>query len=169
MFFEAYAIPSKFVHRNPRPITRSATAHEPYLKLEIRLSLAERIHRAFATSPGTFSVSNICRREKLLVQRVDDLARHEHCDAGVTQNLLSLTMVDIIDSSRRFRFNKLPVCNVTRRIRLTGPAATRFYFQSLTEHRIPLWRRCDAVERQRKTRETRRLRPPLGTPTAKKK
>ena len=35
------------------------------------------------------------------------------------------------------------------RIRLIGPAATGFCFQSLTERRIQLGRRCDAVEQYR--------------------
>jgi hypothetical protein len=68
MFFEAYAMPSKFTHRNPQPITRSAIPMSRILSSRYD-SLAERIHRAFATSPGTFSVSNICRSEKPLVQR----------------------------------------------------------------------------------------------------
>jgi len=42
------------------------------------------------------------------------------CDAkpAITDN------VDIIDGSRGFRFNNFRRCNVTRRIRLTGPAVS---------------------------------------------
>jgi hypothetical protein len=58
------------------------------------------------------------------------------CDAGVTQNLPLTDEVDFIDSSRGFRFNKLRGCNVTRRIRLTGPAATNLaiFNRLLTTH-----------------------------------
>ena len=58
-------------------------------------------------------------------------ARIKACDAGVTHNLASTDEVDVIDSSRGLGFNKLPGCDVTRRIRLIGPAAIHFYFQSL--------------------------------------
>jgi len=40
--------------------------------------------------------------------------------------------------------------NPADRIRLIGPAATSYYFQSLTEHRVLLWRRCDAVKPHRR-------------------
>jgi hypothetical protein len=46
--------------------------------------------------------------------------------------------LDIFDTSRRLISNKLSVCNAARRIRLTGPAATNDYFQSLTERRLSL-------------------------------
>lgn len=46
-----------------------------------------------------------------------------HCDADVTQNRAITAKVDIIDTSQRLISSNLSVCNVVRRIRLTGPAA----------------------------------------------
>ena len=61
---------------------------------------------------------------------VDGLRKE--CDAGVMQNLPTLTKLTSFDSSQLLISNNLSVCNASRRIRLTGPAATySFVFSKL--------------------------------------
>jgi hypothetical protein len=61
--------------------------------------------------------------------------------------------VDIIDSSRGFRFNNLRGCYATRRIRLTGPAATNFNSLSFQRSLMSAPSRRPEIRRRRTRNE----------------